>query len=1123
AGVNVSAVVASVGITGSKSINGESKSLTDYVDLNGDRYPDIVTTDQVQATNRTGGLYPVTTRNESYSGNLMFSNSHSWGAGATGSFAGGGKSNAGTSVSGKFSLSKPMMSKPQSEIPSGNSSIGISSNYSGSSDEATTLWTDINGDGLYDQVVKNNSDVTIKLNYGNNAYNSSHLADWGSFSLSESASDNHGGGFGISLYSGSIEGGIAKSTNTASQQYTLQDMNGDGLLDIVITDDDKLNVGYNYGTYFAPDTTINDSYSLNENSTSTSESQNFGLSWSWITYFFGVPIKFPCINGNYQHQVSTNRVEKSVTDFDGDGFPDLLEEVGNNTVKVYYSTIRRTNKLKTVHNPLGGSFTVDYQPVVKDYNNPNAKWVMSSVIVDDGYDLVNDGSDTIRKYFEYENGKYDRREREFYGFETVKTIDYVINPDGTKGDVYRTSVQKYYNQSYFLNGLLKEQYVYQGDNENNLFSQTENVYVLKTMQSLNTRINLGSDPLLTFDVGGTEGRRTAIALLSETYNRVYELGASPIVSHLSFEYDNQGRVVNYINDPNVNLANDDYTTAITYYSNQTLTDKNITNIPSHITVTANSVVKRERETGDIDNNTGAIGTILAYIDATTTAETSLDYDTYGNLSYIEFPPNSDNQQMSYTYTYDVDNAKYIESITDAAGYTSSSVYDPKFDALLQTTDITGNKIYYAYDDFGRLTKITGPNEYGIGSDPFTLKFEYYLTLDEAKASYDKCLGGATVFMPLAITRHYDPQHVGNSIDTYTFIDGLGRPVQIKKDIELVDENGYQPSRFEAMSVSGKASYDCFGRVVEQFHPTWEAKDCSLNLVVNETAVQYSSQTEYDELDRPVQTTDPDGNIATTGYSVSGNYAKTRTVVDQNGSQSVITETYKDAQGNVAQTVNVGPSGNVVTAFSYDAIGQLLSYTDADNLTSSYTYDRLGRKLSFSHPDNGLTSYVYDLAGNLSQMQTANLAVTSDYINYTYDYNRLTEVEYPEVGGNPNIANTTFEYGGPAAGNNAGRLVYQSDASGEQSFEYGNMGEVVSTSRTVVAPSPSLPTRTFKLQFAYDSWNRIQSMSYPDYEEVAFAYDLGGNLIKVTGKVQDNPYDYLQDVYYDYYEQRTYVK
>ena len=148
---------------------------------------------------------------------------------------------------------------------------------------------------------------------------------------------------------------------------------------------------------------------------------------------------------------------------------------------------------------------------------------------------------------------------------------------------------------------------------------------------------------------------------------------------------------------------------------------------------------------------------------------------------------------------------------------------------------------------------------------------------------------------------------------------------------------------------------------------------------------------------------------------------------------------------------------------------------------------LGRKVMINHPDNGMTIFNYDNV-NLVSQQTANLQNSGGVIKYNYEINRLTNIQYPDTPvGDPNLANVYYKYGD--TGNQTGRLIYQSDATGKQEFDYGNMGEMVSNVRMVVGPN--IPTRVFKTSFEYDSWNRLQTMVYPDGEKIAYSYDLGG--------------------------------
>ena len=138
---------------------------------------------------------------------------------------------------------------------------------------------------------------------------------------------------------------------------------------------------------------------------------------------------------------------------------------------------------------------------------------------------------------------------------------------------------------------------------------------------------------------------------------------------------------------------------------------------------------------------------------------------------------------------------------------------------------------------------------------------------------------------------------------------------------------------------------------------------------------------------------------------------------------------------------------------------------------------------------------YDAAGNLLTKLTAELRKSiSDkgYISYTYDFERLHEVLYPE-----NLFNrVTYTYG--KAGdkyNRAGRLALVEDASGGEAYYYGRQGEVTKTVRTVMASVADI--RTYVYGATYDSWNRVQTMTYPDGEVVTYHYNAAGQVESLT--------------------------
>lgn len=854
--------------------------------------------------------------------------------------------------------------------------------------------------------------------------------------------------------------------------------------------------------------------------------------------FFALPIIHikGGISANGNASLSLTNSHKAFKDFNGDGYVDYVQKVGNN-LEVFESKIARTNKLKTVTNPLKGSFTIDYKFQKTDYSNPHPKWVMSEVKVSDGYDRELKGQNTYVKRFLYENGRYDRRERSFYGYESVKAQNVVLG--GSNGDelqeIVRTSVAKYHNSSYFLDGLLKESYVLQGDDETKKFSRTENFYKIRKLNDANTGI-LSTVLPDNFDEGGTFGRQSAAVVLANTKNYLYELSTTPLMTtNVSFIYDTIGRVVSSRNYGDLAVTTDDYTTTIAYHSSTALTAKHILNVPSSIIVTNQIPSQLRKRTTTVDDY-GNVLTVDAHHGGGL-ATTTMKYDTYGNLTEKTLPPNETGGSMFYKYTYDPTHFYKVIKIEDAFGLSSTvSYYLPTAptnhyyydnDKVIETTDWTGNKMQYTYDTSARMLTIRGPKEIAANV-AHTIKFDYYFK--RASLPSGNGMTSDADFVPVAVTSHYDPQYPTNFIETYTFIDGLGRPMQVKKDIERNIGTPQAPNYQEYLSISGWISYDALGRAVTQKLPREEPKSNAQRFWINEAPALVAQTNLYDAIDRPIEVLDALNNVTEIAYSIGqdnfGNTAlKTRTSV-QNNVQNIVSETYKDVNGRVVSTMNEGPNNNAIwTRFKYNAIGELLAYIDAENKETSYDYDLLGRKIILKHPDNGKTSFIYDNASNLIRLQTANLEAGNSYIVYQYDKSRLVKISYPNTPSGANINNVIYDYGpatlSGAEANQRGRLIRQQDATGEQEFKYGDMGEMVYNKRIIVGPN--IPSRVFETRFEYDTWNRLKSMQYPDGENVNYTYDKGGNLKKTTGQLNSQNYDYIKQIDYDHFEQRTYVK
>jgi RHS repeat-associated protein len=163
--------------------------------------------------------------------------------------------------------------------------------------------------------------------------------------------------------------------------------------------------------------------------------------------------------------------------------------------------------------------------------------------------------------------------------------------------------------------------------------------------------------------------------------------------------------------------------------------------------------------------------------------------------------------------------------------------------------------------------------------------------------------------------------------------------------------------------------------------------------------------------------------------------------------------------------------------------------------------------------------VYDLASNLTAKITANLRAEGKQIAYDYEYNRQMSVSYPNFPEN----NVTYTYGAPGAPENgAGRIILVEDQSGSEERRYGKLGEVVQETKTVDSDRGRKP-KVYTTSYVYDSFGRLQQMTYPDGEVLTYAYDSGGMLREAVGQKLGFTYPYFNRIEYDKFEQRVFME
>ncbi len=367
-----------------------STVLNQYIDLNGDRYPDFVTGGLIQYTNMLGGLSPTSYTNDFKSGD----ESTDWTVGAS------------------IPTNAPSSTAATNGKATGNkTNTNISAGINGSNGESfnSSQWVDVNGDGLTDKVRLQGNTVLAWLNTG---YGFTDQITWFSGDTQYKSSTRSNASVGATFgFSKDFALGIGAATSTANMQTMFADINGDGLPELVVNDNGTYKYHLNSGDRFETTTVTFFNGSID---TDVSTSANiFGT----FTFGFPIPLLFITLKATFTPSAGVNSTlsQKTATiqDINGDGFIDVVAKAStsnNSSITSYLSQINKTYLLKKVNTALGGSWTLEYERNGNTYDLPQNKWVLSNVTTHDGF--TGDtafGPDITKTSFTYSNPKYDRR------------------------------------------------------------------------------------------------------------------------------------------------------------------------------------------------------------------------------------------------------------------------------------------------------------------------------------------------------------------------------------------------------------------------------------------------------------------------------------------------------------------------------------------------------------------------------------------------------------------------------------------------------------------------------------------------------------------------------------------
>ena len=202
-------------------------------------------------------------------------------------------------------------------------------------------------------------------------------------------------------------------------------------------------------------------------------------------------------------------------------------------------------------------------------------------------------------------------------------------------------------------------------------------------------------------------------------------------------------------------------------------------------------------------------------------------------------------------------------------------------------------------------------------------------------------------------------------------------------------------------------------------------------------------------------------------------------------------------------------------YEYSTLGEIQRVTDAAGNETTMKYDGFGRRTEINNPDTGRTQLTYDSAGNLTRKITAELGAKGKAIRYHYDHNRLVQVDYPFMD------DVYYTYGTSGSGyNRAGRVYRVDNGTVSEELYFGKLGETIKSIKTIKDGTVST---SYTTKYTFDNLGRMRTLTYPDGEILTYNYGKGGLLKSAIGETKSGRTVYLENMQYDAFGQRTYVK
>src|SRR6266498_2652979 len=274
---------------------------------------------------------------------------------------------------------------------------------------------------------------------------------------------------------------------------------------------------------------------------------------------------------------------------------------------------------------------------------------------------------------------------------------------------------------------------------------------------------------------------------------------------------------------------------------------------------------------------------------------------------------------------------------------------------------------------------------------------------------------------------------------------------------------------------------------------------------------YTVTTDYDNLDRPIQITYPDGTNQQFEYSQDFGQGLTA-ILDLTKSKDrrgLWTTRHYNAN---RQMDSITDPQNRTTQFGWCSCGSLSSITDAKNQITTFNRDLQGRVYRKVFADNTAVNYLYDgqtaanTVGASSRLKSSTDAKNQRTNYFYFADDNIQQITYTDVNGqplNPPTPSVSFSYDA-----NYNRVRTMSDGTGTTTYVYNSIAAPPVLGAGQLASSDG-PLGNDTISFSYDQLGRVTNRSINgNANSVTWTFDSLGRVSSMANKLGTFNYAYV---------------